>query len=114
MGDVEIISETPINAYQLKEELKNIKKRDKELNFRASKTEDYLNAVLDLKAAEDLYKKIEGLKIPRLKDVHIHKLVELLPQTPQDVKVVLQGYTLNITNDSMKKIVDAINGFSEK
>lgn len=111
MGDVEVLSETPINAYQLKEQLKHIKKRDKELNFRASKTEDYLNAVLDLKAAEDLYKKIEGLKIPRLKDVHIHKLVELLPQTPQDVKVVLQGYTLNITNENMKKIVGAIGEF---
>ena len=52
MTDMQIISETPINIYQLKKELEKIKKRDNELNFRTNKTEEYLNQVAALKNAE--------------------------------------------------------------
>jgi DNA-directed RNA polymerase subunit F len=114
MADVKIISETPMNLYQLQDELKAIKKRDKELNFRASKTEDYLNSMVSLKGHDDLFKKLAGLEIPRLREQHIHKIVELLPTTVQDLKVALQGYTLNISQDNMKKIAASVAEFTGK
>jgi DNA-directed RNA polymerase subunit F len=114
MADVKIISEMPMNLYQLQEELKQLKKRDKELNFRASKTEDYLNSMTQLKEHENLYKKLTALEIPRLREQHVHKIVELLPTTVQDLKVVLQGYTLNISQDNLKKIASVVAEFVEK
>jgi len=114
MADIKILSETPINLYQLNDELKSIKKRDKELNFRASKTEDYLNSMVQLKEHDELYKKLVGLEIPRLREQHMHKIVELLPTTVQDLKVVLQGYTLNISQENMKKIASLVAEFVEK
>ena len=114
MADIKIISEIPMNLHQLHDELKAIKKRDKELNFRASKSEDYLNSMTSLKDHDALYKKLVSLEIPRLRDQHIHKIVELTPATAQDLKVVLQGYTLNISQDNLKKIAATVAEFVSK
>ena len=111
-----IVEEKPITLVELKEELTKIKKRDNELNFRANKTHDYLDvfAKVSPQKAEELEKKLEKLGIPRLKDVHIKKIVDLLPQTLEDLKVILQGYTITVNNDNMKKIVAIVNEFSGK
>ena len=114
MTDTQIISEIPINIYQLKKELEKVKKRDNELNFRANRTEEYLNQVLALKDAGELFDKIAKLNIPRLKEQHIHKIIDITPTTLNELKVVLQGYTITLNNESMKKIVDTINDFLEK
>ena len=114
MADMQIVSENPINIYQLKKELENIKKRDKELSFRANRTEEYLNQIAVHKNADELFNKLMGLNIPRLKEQHVHKIIDINPTTINDLKVVLQAYTVTINNESMKKIVDVINEFSEK
>ncbi|MBI3027157.1 hypothetical protein HYY70_03515 [Candidatus Woesearchaeota archaeon] len=114
MADVQIVSEAPIDIYNLKKELERIKKRDSELNFRASRTEDYLNQVASLENSNELFDKIVKLNIPRLKEQHIHKIIDIMPTTINDLKVVLQGYTLTLNNDSIKKIVELTNEFLEK
>ena len=115
MADMQIISEIPINAYHLKKEIERIKKRDSELNFRANKTEEYLHQTAsDVKNAEELFDKIIKLNIPRLREQYVHKIIDVMPTTLNELKTVLQGYTLTVNNDSMKKIVDTINEFLEK
>ena len=114
MGDMQIVSEMPIDMYQLKKELDKIKKRDNELNFRANRTEEYLHQIAELKNADELFDKLIKLNIPRLKEQHIHKIIDVLPINLNELKVVLQSYTITVNNDSMKKIVDTINEFSEK
>ena len=106
---MQIISETPIDMYQLKKEIDRIKKRDNELNFRANKTEEYLNQITTLKNADELFDKIIKLRIPRLKEQHIHKIIDIAPTTVNELKVVLQSYTVTLNNESMMKILDAIN-----
>lgn len=105
-----IISETPMSLGELKEELDRIKKRDGELNFRANKTEEYLQQInIDVKKSKDIAKKIEELNVPRLRDVHIAKIVGIMPKKVEDLKVVLQGYPISVSNENLKKIVDIIN-----
>jgi len=111
---LEILSETPISSSQLKEELKKIKQKEKELNFRAAKTEEHLDNIESYKEIGPLYEKINKLDIPRLREQHIYKIIDLMPATIKDLKVILQGYTISINNDGMKKIVDAVNGFVKK
>ena len=108
----EIISEKPIDINELKKELEKIKKRDKELNFRALRTEEYLQHFTTLKTPEELFKKLEGLKIPRLKEQHIIKIIDILPKTLDELKVILQGYTITVNNENLKKIIDAVNKFT--
>ena len=114
MTDTQIISEVPISIYHLKKELEKIRKRDGELNFRANKTEEYLNQIAVAKNADELFAQIAKLNIPRLKESHIHKIVDIMPTTAGDLKTVLQGYTITLNSESMKKIVDSVNGFLEK
>ncbi|MBW2976007.1 hypothetical protein KY347_01020 [Candidatus Woesearchaeota archaeon] len=105
----EILSETPVNTQQLKEELDRIKKRDDELNLRAAKTEEHLEHIGTNKNAGALFDKINKLNISRLKEQHINKIIDIMPATVKDLKVVMQGYTISLSNENMKKIVDLVN-----
>ena len=113
MTEMHVVSEVPINMYQLKKELEKIRKRDSELNFRANRTEDYLQQVATIKNADELFDKIMKLNVPRLKEQHVHKIIDIAPTTINDLKVVLQAYTITLNNESMKKIVDTVNEFLE-
>ncbi len=114
MPDVQIVSETPINIYQLKKELERIKKRDSELNFRANRTEEYLGQITALKNTDELFSKIMALNIPRLRELHVHKIIDTAPTNLSEIKVALQGYPITISNESLKKIADTVNEFLEK
>jgi DNA-directed RNA polymerase subunit F len=115
MTKAAILSEEPISVYDLKKELAVIKNRDKELGFRAAKTEEYLAhfAKLDDKKVAELKKKIEELNIPRLKSEHVCKMLDVLPADVEDVKSVLQAYSVTITNDNVKKIADVISEYKK-
>jgi DNA-directed RNA polymerase subunit F len=108
-----IEEQIPIHIYELKKEITKIKKRSEELGIRSGKTEEYLNQFLELKMkdAESLEADLIKLAIPRLKDFHIKKLIDLLPASEEELKIVLQGYTLTVTKDSSKKIVDTIKKY---
>ncbi len=108
-----ILNQTPINNSQLHAEMKRIQKRDEEIGFRAQKTVDYLESLgtLDAKKGEDLYKKLEELNVPRLRDVHFHKLIDTMPVSTKDVKVILQGYAVTVTQENCKKIADVVSDF---
>ena len=110
----EIMSETPVTMAKLSEELEKIKKRDKELNFRAAKTEEYLNQFVKAKKAGELVEKINKLDIPRLREQQITKIIDVLPTTVKDLKMILQGYTMTVSSENLKKIVDVINDFITK
>ena len=110
----EIMSETPVTMAKLSEELEKIKKRDKELNFRAAKTEEYLNQFVKAKKADELVEKINKLNIPRLREQQITKIIDVLPTTVKDLKMILQGYTMTVSSENLKKIVDVINDFITK
>lgn len=108
-----ILETIPVNLNEVKEELESIKKRDKELNFRAQKTYEYTQQIAKIgktKAAE-LYKKIEALDVSRLKDIHIHKIIDVLPKSEEEVKVVMQGYNTTVTKENCKKIADTVKEF---
>ena len=111
-----LISEHPINMVELKGELEAIKKRDKELGFRSNKTEEYLNqfVTLSLKQAEDMEKKLRDLKISRLKDEFIIKIIDTMPTTVDDLKTLLQGYVVSINQEDMKKVIAVVNEFVKK
>jgi len=105
-----ILNESPITMVELKKELGKIKDRDKELGFSSNKTEEYLNQFVSLSAskADELKKKLESLKISRLKPEFIVKIIDTLPTSVEQLKVLLQGYVVSISQADTKKIVDVI------
>ncbi|MBN1274945.1 hypothetical protein JXA12_01510 [Candidatus Woesearchaeota archaeon] len=111
MTKPDILEKTPFSIVALKSTLNKLKKRDEELGFRAGKTEEYVNqaAQLTQKQANDLQKKIQELDIPRLKEEQVIKILDTVPRSLAELKVILQGYTLTVSNENMGKIVAAIN-----
>lgn len=107
----DILSENPISLVDLKQEIETIKKRDKELGFRAGKVEEYLNQFVSLTPdkAKELRKKLENLKISRLKEEFIVKIIDTLPKTVDELKTLLQGYVVSINQDDMKKVASVVN-----
>lgn len=113
---IKIISEKPITMGELKREIEKIEAKDKELNFRAGRTKEYLNNFVTLDEAQekDLKSKLEALNIPRMKEEHITKIIDILPQKIDGLKVLLQQFTITISNENMKKIMDTIVSVSAK
>jgi DNA-directed RNA polymerase subunit F len=105
-----VVSESATNAAEVKKMLESIKERDKELGFRAQRTLDHLESIgtLSQKKAKELETALAKLEIPRMKESHIHKLIDVLPKTADEVKLILQGYALTVTNENCKKIADTI------
>ena len=110
-----ILEETPMNVVEVKDELAKIEKRDKELTFRANKTKEYLNSVVTMKTKEskELYKKLEDLNIPRMKDIHIHKIIDVLPASVEELKTIVQSFTLTVNQDNLKKIVKVVSEYTK-
>ncbi|MBI4016504.1 MAG: hypothetical protein HY363_02310 [Candidatus Aenigmarchaeota archaeon] len=108
-----VVSETPVCQAEVKEVLDEVKKRDGELSFRAQKTFDYLEqfAPLSRKKADDLFKKLQSLEVPRMKDAYIWKLVDILPKDGKDIKTILQGYAITVSSENLKKLADVIAEF---
>jgi len=110
MSSLKVVEETPISAIDLKARLEKIKKRDKELGKKSTKTMEYLNTFVTSKPkdAEDLKKKIINLNIPRLKDRHIVKILDIMPKDLESLKVLFSGENITIKQEDLGKIFEVI------
>ncbi len=82
-----------------------------ELNFRASRTEEYASQMVKLsgKSALEIVAKLELLAIPRFRAEYAVKLVDLLPKTEDEVKAVLQSLNAVVTKENIQKIFEVMN-----
>ncbi len=110
MSNVEIINESPLTMAELKEKLESVKKRDKELKTRALKTQEYLNNFVDVKSKDALKIKeeIAKLEIPRLKDRHIAKVIDLMPKDLETLKLIFVGENITLKQDDFEKILKVL------
>lgn len=111
-----IVSQTPVTLAELKDEVARMKQRDKEPSIRVTRMEDYLAAFIEISPEQGkaLHAAITKLAINRLKEEHICKIVDLLPKTANELKVIMQGYAVSLTNDAISKIVELVNEFLAK
>lgn len=110
------ISQVPLSLAELKQEIGKIRQREKEPSIRITRTEDYLNAFVEIspEAGKELKAAISKLGINRLKDEHICKIIDLLPRTAAELKLLMQGSAVSLTNDAVNKIVETVNEFLAK
>ena len=110
-----ILSEATTNASDVKHMLEKIQEHDKELTFRAQRTLEHLQTIqtLPVKKAKELEEALAKLDIARLKEQHIHKLIDLLPTKMEEVKTILQGYAVTVTNENCQKIADTIAEYAK-
>lgn len=110
MVDLKVVEEKPLTLAALKEKLELIEKRDKELSFRANKTKEYLNNfnLKKFKETESLMKKIDELQVPRLKDRHIAKIIDIAPKDMDSLRLLLSGEAITVKEEDLKKILSLL------
>ena len=110
MANAEIINENSITMAELKEKLDEIKKRDKELKPRALKTHEYLSRFVDIKAKDAMKIKqdLQKLQIPRLKERHINKIIDIMPNDLETLKLIFVGENITLKQDDLEKIINAL------
>ena len=104
-----IVSSEPVSVVEVREFLSKLKGSE-ELNFRASRTEEYASQVskLSLEKSKSLISDVEKLGVPRLKREAVIKIVDTLPSTEDDVKLVLQSFGTPISKEHVKAIADVV------
>jgi len=109
-SDLKIIDEKSIALIDMRKILDEIKKRDKELNFRAKKTEDYINSIVKVKdkKAEDLKADLDTLNITRLKQNHIVKIIDILPQDIDSLKMIISSDNVTLKQEDLDQILSTI------
>ncbi|SRR3989338_8068661 len=105
-----IIEENPVSMLRVKE----IFSKKKELSERENRLKDYINVFckLDKKKEEELRKKLNSLNVSRLKERHIVKIIDVLPEDMDDLKVLVAGEPLGLKQEDMKKIVEVVKEFA--
>ncbi|MBT3690867.1 hypothetical protein HOG16_01325 [Candidatus Woesearchaeota archaeon] len=105
---MEIIKQIPINIPEMKGNIDAMKKRDKELNFRAKKVEEYLNNVTKTKTYKELKKELESAGITRLKEKHITLIINILPTDIDSLRTILSGENLTLKQEDLDKIMKIV------
>jgi len=113
MANPQYIEQKSLSLVDVKIKLEKIEKRDKELNYLSNKAKEYLEIFvkLNLKQKKELEKKLSGLDLTRLKEEHIAKIIDFLPKTVDDLKIVLTAYPLSMPKKDQEAIVNAVKEF---
>jgi DNA-directed RNA polymerase subunit F len=116
MSKPEMLEKQAMNIVQVKAALEKIKDSEPELNFRAAKTFEYAEdfAKISAKDASDLYDALKALEIPRLKDTHLNKLIDIMPTSEKQVKIILSAMNMTPTAEQTKKLADTLAEYAPK
>ena len=114
MANPEFVEEKPTSLADVKVVLQHIEKRDVELGYVSTKCKEYLDSItlLPVEKKEELHKKLVGLNLTRLKEEHFIKIIDFLPGTVQELKVVLQAYPLSLPKKDQESIIAAVKEFT--
>ncbi len=109
MSEFQVVEEIPLDLRDLKQKLKALQV-ETTLSYRGEKTYAYLESfsLYSEKEAEEIFKSITELNIPRLKDRHIVKIIDIMPKDIDSLRLLLSIETLTIKDEDLKKILDVI------
>lgn len=110
MAEIIIKNEIPLSLINVKEKLEEIKKRDKALSQKASRTVEYAERFtkINKKQAVEINKKIQELNISRIKDKHIAKLTDLMPDDIDSLRIIFASENLTLKQEDLQKILEII------
>jgi|SRR3989338_11241233 len=113
MSELKVIQERPLALVDVKEMLEKVAKRDGQLNTFSNRGREYLDSFVTLtpKKREELEKKLRSLEVTRLKEEHIAKIIDFLPDSPPELKIVLQAYPLSLSKKDQESITGAVKEF---
>lgn len=109
MAEIEIATEMPLTMAELREKLADIKKKQ-DLSFRGNKTLEYLQvfAKASGKDAQGMRGKLKALELVRLKERHITKIIDIMPDTVESLRMVLANENITLKEEELQKILECL------
>ncbi|MDI6642986.1 MAG: RNA polymerase Rpb4 family protein [Candidatus Hodarchaeaceae archaeon] len=106
------VKERPVPLAEVLMVLEKEKKAG-ELEYGQRLTYDYAQKLvkLDPKKAKELMEEL--LKLERLREHQVVALVDLMPETKEDVELIFAKERTRLEEDEIKKILDIINKYRE-
>lgn len=114
MSNYQIISSQAVsNSESL--DLINQKAKKQELTYREEKSKEYLKnfSGISFKNFKAAKKELEELKIPRLEDHHIIKILDIMPKNGTELRSIVTNSGTVLVDESVKKILKVLEGYSK-
>lgn len=101
--DVEVLS-----MAEVKETLTKFPQTEE--NKKAKEVMDYIKKFSKLKPekARDIKKALNDLNIIKLKNKHIAKIIDIMPEDAEDVRKIFVGEDVTLDQDEITSILDAV------
>ena len=114
MSNYQIISEEPVSNSE-SFDLINQKAKKQELTYREEKSKEYLKKVstLSFKNFKSAKKELVELKIPRLEEAHIIKILDIMPKNGTEIRSIVSNSGTVIVDDNVKKILSVLNNYAK-
>ncbi len=106
---IQIIEEEPIPIVEVKSILEKEAKKS-ELDIRANKTLEYAKRVgkTSKKKINEQIKGLKDLGMAKLKDKDIIKIVDIQPETVEELKIILGDSAQLFKENELKKIIEVL------
>jgi len=102
---------TSSEAKEIMEEIIAKRKEKGEVSFEARKTMNYLNAVVKIDS-EKAKKIVDELsKLPFVSDEIAIKIAEILPDIPDEVRVIIAKERITLTPEQIQEILDIVQKY---
>lgn len=110
MPNPQFIEEKGISLVDVKSIVDKIEKRDTALNYLSTKSKEYVESFVTFShlQKEELHAKLLGLQLTRLKEEHINKIIDFLPKSVNELKIVLLAYPLSLPKKDQESIVATV------
>lgn len=101
----------PVSISEVKNILKKVEKERDELLYeqKIALEHAYKFAKLPIKKIEDLIRELSKLEF--LDEIHVYKIVDLLPLTEEDVKTIFAKERITFGEGEIKKILDLVRKY---
>ncbi len=107
-----VTNEEPITMSEAKSILEK-RKKEGDLEYEQNVTYEYLKkmAKLSEKKVEEMRNELQTIEI--LKPRHIVKIIDILPDTEEEVKLLFEKEMTNLKKDEIAKIVEIVKKFKK-
>ena len=104
-----IIERTEVTVAKVRTELRKVTGK----NLEQKNAYDYVSkfAKLDKNQVKNLKTDLEAAGIPRIKDSHINKLADLMPNTTDELKAIFQKEELALGKEDLSKILEILKKY---
>ncbi len=105
-----ILEEKPLTLAEAKEILTELEKERDALGYEQKVTLDFMKTYVQLKKedAEQAKKELKE-KLPELKEHHVAMLINILPETVDEVRILFSKERVELDEEKMKQILEILD-----